>query len=661
VIPLDGDDADLANGCETISYSINGAPDGMTVNGDQIEWTPTGDQVCTHIISVTVTDLCSAEATTDDFEICVTNEPPYFVDCPVDTFEIAWGQEFTTTLVAEDPDGGPYKLYSISSFDGPGSPTVTKVAGNGEVSWQTDYTPDFTGYFNMCVTVTDDAATCDPCSPDNSDECCFVIHVVPFQLTIEKVEDALLGQNYQVGVTMLDDTYVNAPLAGFDFLIQYDASAMSFVSAEEGDFLVDCEWEYFTYRFGPNGNCGPNACPSGVLRVVAIAETTGGNLAHHPKCLTNGPGVSNELVKLNFLLSSNALYECQFAPIRWIWYDCADNSVSSTFGDTLYISEKVYDFAGFDMTDPGNPVPIYNEVTGMDNDFPTMTGAPSPECDVATEKGHPWRLIHFYNGGIDIICADSIDAVGDINLNNVPYEVADAVMFTMYFINGPTAFGDHFDGSVAASDTNKDGLTLTVADLVYLIRVVVGDAQPYPKSTPVAARLLVNDGVYSIDHETGAAYMVFEGTQTPRLLASNMDMVSGVRDGNTHVLVYNIGEESFSGAFLESDGRLISSEFATYEGLQMTAKLMPTSFVVEQNYPNPFNPTTTVAFQVPNGGAWSVDIYNITGQRVDSFQGVSDDGFVEFEWDASELASGIYFYKVTAGQNTATMKAVLLK
>jgi len=657
---LEANDADVAQGCEVLTYSVVSGPAGMTVeSGNILTWQTDGDDVCEFDgdIIVAVTDKCGDVDEADPFTIFVTNNPPAFTVTAPDTVEIAWGMEYCFDFEAVDPDPGPYEnTYTVTSFDGPGAPSFT---GN-TFCWQTDYEAEYTGLFNVTVQVSDLANVCAG-APDNSDEFSFVIVVVPFQLTIQKVEDVFIGQPTTVSITMLDDTYTNKEMGGFDFLIQYDASAMAFQMAEEGQFLVDCEWEYFTYRYGANGNCGAGACPTGVLRVVAMGETTGGNLAHHPECYTNGVGVSNELVKLHFLVGSDANLECNFAPIRFVWYDCADNGVSSKFGEWLFISEKVYDFAGFD----GGGVAQFNEITGMDNTFPTLTGAPEDSCnvdelDTLTFK-HPWRLVHYYNGGLDIMCADSIDAVGDINLNEIPYEIADAVMFTNYFIDGLAAFTGNVEGSIAASDTNKDGITLSVADLVYLIRVIVGDALPYAKVEPVAANVTYGNSTFGVDLDMGAAHVVIEGNVTPILLADNMDMKVGFNGQNTNVLVYSLTGESFTGNFLQTDGRIISTEFATAEGQPVVSKIVPTTFEVSQNYPNPFNPTTKIRVQIPNAGAWSMDIYNINGQLVESFSGVSESGFEDVVWDASSLSSGIYFYKVVAGNNSLTKKAVLLK
>jgi len=234
-------------------------------------------------------------------------------------------------------------------------------------------------------------------------------------------------------------------------------------------------------------------------------------------------------------------------------------------------------------------------------------------------------------------------------------------MFTNYFIEGLSALGAYPDGATAASDVNADGLPLTVGDLVYLIRVIIGDALPYPKLAPLAVNYAFENGKVSIDAEMGAAYLVFEGSVTPTLLANNMKMKVGELNGQTRVLVYSDeANQTFAGAFLQVNGTLVSSEFATYEGQPVAAKNVPKNFAV-QNYPNPFNPTTTFEFALPQGGDWTVNVYNVTGQLVWSQAGTSEPGIQTVEWNASNLASGVYFYKVAAGANSITKKAVLLK
>jgi len=433
-------------------------------------------------------------------------------------------------------------------------------------------------------------------------------------------------------------------MGGFDFLIQYDPTALTFQSAVPGQLLVDCGWEYFTYRQGPDGNCGSNACPSGFLRIVAMAETNNG--ANHPSCFSGDAG---QLVSLEFLVTNDYAFSCMYAPIRWTWYDCGDNAISSKSGDTLFISRHVYDF--------NNATPVED----LGAAFPTQFGAPAV-CDTY-DKAFPLRLIDFQNGGVDIICVDSIDGRGDLNLNGLSNEIADAVLYTNYFIYGSSVFS-HEAAQTAASDVNADGIALTVGDLVYQIRIIIGDANPYPKAvSPIAVNMVNRNGNLEIANNVsiGGAFVVVEGNVSPQLLADNMEMKYNFDGENTRILVYSFQGNSFTGEFLNVEGNIVSMELATRDGYPVDVDMLPTNFVLNQNYPNPFNPTTTVSFLVPVTTDWDVSIYNVNGQIVHQRSGHTEAGEVSFEWDASNLGSGVFFYRLTAGDFTDVKKMVLVK
>jgi hypothetical protein len=378
-----------------------------------------------------------------------------------------------------------------------------------------------------------------------------------------------------------------------------------------------------------------------------MAETNNG--PYHPGCAPDFVGTTPvTLFDLRFLVSNDRTFECQYAPIRFFWMDCGDNVLSNAAGTEAYLSLNVYEY--------DNPVPITNGTIG----FPTFQGAQDFCLTQAIESKQPERKVDFYNGGVDIICADSIDARGDINLNGLAYEIADAVMFTNYFIKGLGAF-EYVEGSIAASDANADGIPLSVADLVYLIRVVIGDALPYPKVNPTVAKYTVENNVVNSEIELGAALIVLEGNASFENL-TDLEMVTGIVDGNRHVLLYSTeANATATGALLSTDGAVLKLEGATYEGQPVNFDLVPGSFRVEQNYPNPFNPTTIITFQAPGVSEATVTIYNAIGQKVDQMTVQTSNGFGEVSWDASDMSSGIYFYKVVAGQYTATKKAILLK
>jgi hypothetical protein len=95
---------------------------------------------------------------------------------------------------------------------------------------------------------------------------------------------------------------------------------------------------------------------------------------------------------------------------------------------------------------------------------------------------------------------------------------------------------------------------------------------------------------------------------------------------------------------------------------------IPESFGLKQNFPNPFNPTTTIEFDLASGAFASIVLYDVTGREVKTLVNSNlQAGHYVFDLNASELSSGMYFYKLTAqnfdGQMiySSTKKMVLMK
>jgi len=89
---------------------------------------------------------------------------------------------------------------------------------------------------------------------------------------------------------------------------------------------------------------------------------------------------------------------------------------------------------------------------------------------------------------------------------------------------------------------------------------------------------------------------------------------------------------------------------------------VPVAFALEQNYPNPFNPTTSIEFSVPSTSQVQLKVYNLLGQEVSTLvNGEMKAGYHAVTFDASRLASGVYLYKITAGNFVSTRKMVLMK
>jgi len=89
---------------------------------------------------------------------------------------------------------------------------------------------------------------------------------------------------------------------------------------------------------------------------------------------------------------------------------------------------------------------------------------------------------------------------------------------------------------------------------------------------------------------------------------------------------------------------------------------IPATFALMQNHPNPFNPSTTIRFDLAEAGNVSLKVYNAMGQTVSELVGgPRAAGRYSVVWDASGVASGVYFYRLVAGNYVATKKLVVLR
>lgn len=89
---------------------------------------------------------------------------------------------------------------------------------------------------------------------------------------------------------------------------------------------------------------------------------------------------------------------------------------------------------------------------------------------------------------------------------------------------------------------------------------------------------------------------------------------------------------------------------------------VPNKFELHQNYPNPFNPTTTIRFGLPKATHIKIDLFNIIGQKVASLiQEKKAAGYHSINFDGSSLASGIYLYRIQAGEYSDVKKMILMK
>jgi hypothetical protein len=111
-----------------------------------------------------------------------------------------------------------------------------------------------------------------------------------------------------------------------------------------------------------------------------------------------------------------------------------------------------------------------------------------------------------------------------------------------------------------------------------------------------------------------------------------------------------------------SDTQSFTINVMSVTDAESISQLIPNHFDLYNNYPNPFNPSTTIRFAVPEISNVKIEVYNLIGERITTLiNEIKTAGYYEVQFNASNLASGIYFYRIQAGNFVESKKMILLK
>ena len=369
-----------------------------------------------------------------------------------------------------------------------------------------------------------------------------------------------LDRTYDLPVTITNNTEL-IELGGFGLNIKFAPDVMTLVDIIPGDAMESCGWEYFSYRVDDDG----------IITVVGLAETNDGS--NHPTCYLTG-GESEFFVLKLYIPSSESAVGSGYL-VEFYWSECTDNLFTNLTGNTLFGSASVFSFSDVDIT--------------HDQPLPTISGMPDA-CLESLNGGNVTALreVNFYNGIIEIYDEDEYNNRGDINMNAISYEVADYVIFTNYFLYGLSAFTTNPEQQTLNSDINDDGRYLETSDLVYLWRIIVGNAVPYPDISPAQTDTAyfvqdIEQKTITMDYPDSLATVAF-------MFLGNIDInetdVNGVpinymqQNDTTRVLILDPNGPSPDDVFGEGlifsytgEGRLISSSCSSDPGAFVPSKV----------------------------------------------------------------------------------------
>lgn len=191
------------------------------------------------------------------------------------------------------------------------------------------------------------------------------------------------------------------------------------------------------------------------------------------------------------------------------------------------------------------------------------------------------------------------------------------------------------------------------ADAIYRLSTLAVNTRPSP------ALRAPENGRSVVEHTVDLEWNAVDGADSYRIQVS---------DDSTFSRVFL--DEQYSGTSLplelENNGKFfwrvgVPTEFGTAWSAANSFQAART-FELAQNYPNPFNPSTTIPITLPEGTNVSVSVYNLLGQEVATLiDGYMTAGYHELSWNALDLPSGMYIYRMSDGIVTKTKTLTLIK
>ena len=201
-------------------------------------------------------------------------------------------------------------------------------------------------------------------------------------------------------------------------------------------------------------------------------------------------------------------------------------------------------------------------------------------------------------------------------------------------------------------------LYMNYPDTVYAEQADAKFVMPNPTDWHVIRYTLKSGAVkIYLDENPTPILDVAAGGSSNNYIKYGETSTGGMFGGDLDWMIWDV-----TGAYAPGEGTPIPSSLIGVTGVEKNNSELPASFNLAQNYPNPFNPSTKISFSLVKSGFTTLNVYNVIGQQV--AQLVNKDlssGTYSVDFDAANLPSGIYMYRITSGSFTATKKMMLIK
>jgi GH18 family chitinase len=220
--------------------------------------------------------------------------------------------------------------------------------------------------------------------------------------------------------------------------------------------------------------------------------------------------------------------------------------------------------------------------------------------------------------------------------------------------------------SLTITDSRGRSQTLYFgADVKNEIPVALYDMPPLPPVGAFDARFSTAEGGSMVrTHALKASDML----EFPVMIQSNAYPLIATWKMNVGTASYELtdglGGRVFSAQSMNGEGsmKIMDSDLTKFSVRLVGDSQLPKAYALSQNYPNPFNPSTTIKYDLPKDSRVSLKLFNIIGQEVLTLVNEEQKaGYKSVQWNANNFASGVYFYRIQAGDFVASKKLLLLK
>ncbi|HOP08046.1 MAG TPA: hypothetical protein PLF13_12225 [candidate division Zixibacteria bacterium] len=414
-------------------------------------------------------------------------------------------------------------------------------------------------------------------------------------------------------------------ITGFSLCFTYDARIISFQEARPGELVENCDWDHFDdYYFVETD--GTN-----IIMLEARTQTVLG----FPPMKDGHSNLPIRIATLDFLVNDDPYWEGSYAPIRFYWVSCSINSLivyaNSEAAEAVIAREgTVWDYNGLKY------LPLSVETL----DLPSQYGLPNSCYPIDSNC-----FVNFVNGGVMTALDYPQLDYGDIDANGQPNELSDADLYRDYFLTGTSVFTVDPVSQERATDVNRDGITLSIEDFIYLYRLINGTVKDSSYLFNDHSSFSTFGDTLRIEKPVSGLYLKAPGDVTPTLLAPQMELRYAVINDTTNIIVYCPSSDSASGDLLYVPGGWSYLRAATPDGAQILL-YNPATTVNLSATPNPFADSVVFSFRWPFIEDCFIYVYSITGKCVEGMRGESAVADQSLVWHTKNIESGIYYARL---------------